>query len=90
VSATAAAKDSHGDELFFHELRRDGRPIVVLRGVASGTAAVVEADVYPLTEQVGGEPLHRPFPFATVAQAKRFADEALQALEHLGCTVAGS
>ena len=81
----SAAPVPEAHELFFHEVRREGRPLAVLRGLMTPNGAVVEAEIYPLSEQPGIEPLKRPFPFSTAQQATRFADEALASLEHLGC-----
>jgi hypothetical protein len=74
-------------EFFRHEVRRDGRGIVVLRGLRDGNAVVVEAEVYPRQDDLASEPLRRPFPFASEVQAMRFLEEALVALEYLGCVV---
>lgn len=82
--ATAGAGPS--PHLFAYEVRREGRPLVVLRGVlqGGGPALVVEAEV---TGPAGADPVVRPFPFATEQQARRFVDEALLTLEYLDCNV---
>lgn len=85
--APASGARRNAAPLFLHEVRRDGRPIVVLRGVRQGKGVVVEADVYPLVEKPVLEPLQRPFPFSSAAHASRFVEEALTALEYLGCVV---
>lgn len=86
-SAAPAPGGPSGADLFHHEVRRDGRVIVAFRGVASGSAAVVEASVFTPGDDPEREPLQRPFPFPSPHQAQRFVEEALVALEYLGCTV---
>lgn len=76
-----------GTELFRHEVRRDGRPVVTLRGVQATDGISVEAEIYPATDPPAPDPLLRPFHFASSEHASRFADEALVALEYLGCSV---
>lgn len=85
--AASAPAATSGAELFHHQARRDGRVIAAFRGVASGSAAVVEASVYAVGDENASEPLQRPFPFPSSLQAERFVEEALIALEYLGCTV---
>jgi hypothetical protein len=85
-NATAVSHDADvSRELFSYEVRREGRPLVVLRGMlqGSGPALVVSAEV----TRGDGDPVVRPFPFATEQQARRFVDEALVTLEYLDCTV---
>jgi hypothetical protein len=79
--------ETAGTQLFHHDVRRDARKIITFRGVASNGAVVVETEVYPLGDDLEAEPLRRPFPFPTPLQANRFVDEALVALEYLGCSV---
>ena len=86
MSTTAASTDTGAArELFAYEVRREGRPLVVLRGLlqGNGPALVVEAEV----TRTGAEAVVRPFPFATEQQARRFVDEALLTLEYLDCNV---
>ncbi len=75
-------------ELSVRTARKDGRQVVSLRSLERGGACIVECEVYP----VGGlaiDPLTPgPYAFATVPEASRFIDEALQALMYLGCDVA--
>lgn len=74
--------------LFTYELRRDGRRVALLRGVAAPDGGVVvQAEVTP--HQAGGAdaPVRRPFPFPTREHARRFVDEALVVFEYLGCDV---
>ena len=86
AAATAPAGTS-GAELFHHQARRGGKVVVSFRGIASGGAAIVETSVHPLGEESDTEALQRPFPFPSALQAERFVDEALIALEYLGCVV---
>jgi hypothetical protein len=75
-------------ELFIREIRKDGRALVVLRGVENGAGGVtVHSEVYPAGAKPGIEPRVRPFAFATREQALRFVDDALDALEYLNCYV---
>lgn len=85
MSAAAASATAH--EISYHEIRRDGRPLVTLRTVATAGGTVVETEVFPLTEGGSGDPLRRPFPFPSPLQAGRFVDEVLSSLEYLGCVV---
>jgi hypothetical protein len=75
-------------ELFAHEVRKDGRPIVILRGVAKdGGAVTVETKVYPVGAKVDVEPRQRPFAFGSAEQATRFVDDVLDSLEYLNCQI---
>jgi hypothetical protein len=75
-------------EFFLREVRKDGRPLVVLRGVQNDTGGVtVETEVFPAGAKPGIEPRLRPFAFATREQALRFVDDALDSLEYLNCHV---
>jgi hypothetical protein len=75
-------------ELFAHEARRDGRPIVILRGVArDGGGVTVETKVYPVGSKPDVEPRERPFAFGSAEQAARFVDDLLDSLEYLNCQI---
>jgi hypothetical protein len=75
-------------ELFAHEVRKEGRPIVVLRGVAKdGGAVTVETKVYPEGAKADVEPRQRPFAFGSAEQAARFVDDVLDSLEYLNCQI---
>jgi hypothetical protein len=75
-------------ELFGHELRKEGRPLVVLRGYsAEGGAVTVEATIHRLGSGPEDAPVVRPFPFTTAESAGRFVDEAMTSLQYLGCEV---
>lgn len=81
------AKTAGSSELFHHELRRDGKVVALLRGVAGENGAVtVETEVHPVT-LIGAEPQRQPFPFTSRDQAARFVEGVLDALQYLGCTV---
>jgi hypothetical protein len=75
------------EELDRRSARLDGREIVAMRCVEANGAFAIECDVYP----AGGlrvEPLRPgPYRFATRTDADAFIDEAVRALEHLGCEV---
>jgi hypothetical protein len=76
-----------GEDLDRRSARKDGREIVAMRCVETNGTFAIECDVYP----AGGlrvEPLRPgPYRFATRADADAFIDEAVRALEHLGCEV---
>ena len=77
------------DYLFAYEARKEGRTVAVLRGLAGVNGAVtVETKVYPVTAPANAEPQVRPYAFPTREQARRFVDEAILALEYLGCVLA--
>ena len=82
---TSAAGDA--STLFQHEIRRDGRMVAVLCARSTATGVTVESEVYPLNQPPGTGAVTRPFVFTTLDQARRFADEALQAFEYLNCSV---
>jgi len=84
----AAEAESTGREIFRYEARRDGRPVAVLRGVDAGGEVTVETEVFPVTQKADGEVVRRPFVFHSRDHARKFADDALTALEYLNCVVA--
>jgi hypothetical protein len=76
-----------GVELDRRSARKDGREIVALRCVEIHGGFTIECDVYPATG-LRVEPLRPgPYRFATRAEADSFIDEAIKALEYLGCDV---
>jgi hypothetical protein len=78
-------------ELFAHEIRRDGRPIVALRGIVKDSGTVtVETEVWPVSAKHDVEPRRRPFAFGSAEQATRFVDDALDSLEYLNCLIVDS
>lgn len=61
--------------------------MVALRGLDHGAACIVEVEVYP-TGGAGLEPMPLgPYTFDSLEDAVRFTEEALLALEYLGCSV---
>ena len=89
IGAEGAAAPTR--ELFVRQAIKDGRTVVALNGFELAGECVIQADVYPVTG-LGLEPLSLgPYTFATVDEAVGFTEEALLALEYLGCSVhAGS
>jgi len=78
-----AAKES-----FHRHAKKDGRRVVILRLFEREEQFVVECDVYP-TNSLRVEPLHPgPYNFGARDEATAFIEEALLALEYLGCDVA--
>ena len=58
------AQELSDRELFAHELRRDGRPVVTLRGIVKdGGSVTVETEVWPVGSKPNREPRRRPFAF---------------------------
>jgi hypothetical protein len=88
VSAPASTPEVH--EIFVYRAHREGRPVVILRGLQSpgSMGLTVEAEVHPIGSDARGPVLRRPYRFASRDQAMRFVDEALLALEYLDCSVA--
>lgn len=75
---------STGIELV-REVTRDGQRIARLRCYDLEGATIVEAEVLPQGESA---PVRRgPYRFATPPEAFRFVEEAVLALQYLGCTV---
>jgi hypothetical protein len=67
---------------------KDGRRLVRVRAVDRGNDVVVECIVYPASS-LRVEPLRPgPYVFASSAEATRFVEEIILALEYLGCDVA--
>ena len=73
--------------LFQHEVRRDGHVVATLRAHETADGVTVEAEVFPVTQAPGEPGVTRPFAFASLDHAHRFADDALVAFEYLNCTV---
>ena len=62
--------------------------MVRLIGIDADTDRIrVAAEVYPVDTAEGSEPQWRFYDFPTLAAAQHFADQALLALEYLGCVV---
>jgi hypothetical protein len=67
------------------EASREGRTVARLRCYDEDGATIVDAEVMP---QGAVQPMRRgPYRFATAPDAFRFLQEALLALQYLGCTV---
>jgi hypothetical protein len=81
-SGTKSAKES-----FHRHAKKDGRRVVILRLFERDEQFVVECDVYP-TNSLRVEPLHPgPYHFGCKYEAAAYIEEALLALEYLGCEV---
>lgn len=84
---TLHGSDAPVHQLFVRHVRKDDRPVVSLRALDQGEQCVVEVDVYPTTA-AGLEPMSLgPYSFESLDEAVRFTEDALLALEYLGCTV---
>jgi hypothetical protein len=67
------------------EATREGRRVALLRCYDGYGETVVEAEITPVR---GGDMVRRgPYRFASATEAFRFVQEALLALQYLGCTV---
>lgn len=75
-------------QLFVRRAVRDGRTVVLLRGLEVGGECAIQADVYP----VNGTGLDAvpvgAHTFPTLDDALTYVEEALLALEYLGCSIA--
>jgi hypothetical protein len=80
-------KTGDGKELFHRTAKKDGRRVVIMRCFDREDSCLVECDVYP-TNSLRVEPLHPgPYTFTTRDDASGFIEEALLALEYLGCDI---
>jgi hypothetical protein len=71
---------------FVREATQNGRRVVLLRCYDGIGATVVEAEVVPVGTET---PVARgPYRFANAHEAFRFVQEAMLALQYLGCNVA--
>jgi hypothetical protein len=76
------------ETLFAYEARRQVRVVVRVVGLQAGGDRIrVAAEIYPVDVPETNEPQRRFYDFPTRQKAQAFADEALLALEYLGCTV---
>ena len=76
-------------DFLHHEVRKGGDVVALFRGIRSDPGASVSTRVFPLTKPRGnGSAIDRSFAFPSVDQARAFVDEALVALEYLGCAIA--
>jgi hypothetical protein len=74
-------------ELGSRHALRDGRPVAVLRAVADGSGARVEALVYPVGLHQPDPVRPGPYLFTDEREAVSFLNEAADALAVLGCSV---
>ena len=80
-------KTADGKELFHRTAKKDGRRVVIMRCFDRDDTCIVECDVYP-TNSLRVEPLHPgPYNFGSRDEASAFIEEALLALEYLGCDI---
>lgn len=80
------AKPGKDGSFFSHDVRRAGKRVAHLRAVPGKAGITVEVEIHP-TGRPPGNPVQRPFDFASLEAAQRFADESLMALEYLDCEV---
>ena len=72
----------------FEIVAQDGRVVTRLYVMpGEGDAVRVQAEIYPVHAPENNEPQWRFFDFPTRKHAQEFVDEALMALEYLGCSV---
>jgi len=77
--------------LFAYEVRRSGRVVTRLVGIQADVDRIrVAAEIYPVDVPETSPPQRRFYDFPTRRNAQNFVDEALLALEYLGCTVTES
>ena len=87
VHMALQGSDPLAQQLFVRHARKDDRTVVALRGIDRGDECIVQVDVYP-TGAVGLDPMSLgPYTFDNLDEAVRFTEEALLALEYLGCSV---
>ena len=68
------------------EALKDGRRVALLRCYDAAGSTIVDAEIVPAGAH---DPVHRgPYHFASATDAFRFVQEALLALQYLGCSVA--
>jgi hypothetical protein len=87
VHMALQGSDPLAQQLFVRHARKDDRTVVALRGIDRGDECIVQVDVYPMGA-VGLDPMPLgPYSFDNLDEAVRFTEEALLALEYLGCSV---
>jgi hypothetical protein len=84
VSPDAAAGTING---LVSQVRKDGRPVVRIRCTDYGAQWVVECEVYPVDQLTVQPKTAGPYVFESSAEARRFIDESLLALQIFGCDV---
>ena len=75
------------DDGFARTARKEGRQVATLRRLALGAQFIVESDVYPVGTMRVDPMRPGPYIFATREEANAFIEQAIQALEYLGCEV---
>ena len=84
IETTSAAGAISG---LVSQVRKDGRPVVRMTCSDYGDRWVVECDVYPVNELTVAPKQAGPYVFASGAEARRFIDESLLALQIFGCEI---
>ena len=78
-----------GPPTLAYEARKGDERVMLLEAFGEPDGHVtVDAEVWPVRSEERDEPLLTSYRFATAALATKFVDEAMIALEYLGCTVA--
>ncbi len=87
--ASSAAPDHESRALFGYEATKGRRFIAGLYGFQSdeGPDVTLAAAIHSVHDPEDSEPQRQFFRLRSREQAQRFADEALTALEYLGCTI---
>jgi hypothetical protein len=82
------ANGSPAREVAVRSAKKEGRRLARIRCLDRGRDVIVECLIYPASSlQV--EPLRPgPYVFPSAAEATRFVDEIVLALEYLGCEIA--
>ena len=74
-------------DALWREARKDGRVVLTLRCARSGDGYVVAAEAFPLDGTLGTPPDRRSYSFDDRQDAELFVNDAVRALEYLGCTI---
>ena len=87
--APEARANRVGPQILAYEARKGNERVMLLEafGEPDGHVAV-DAEVWPVRSEERDTPLLASYRFANAALATKFVDEAMIALEYLGCTVA--
>jgi hypothetical protein len=93
--AVPIAPEAHANRvgppiLAYEATRGDGRVMLVEAFGEPDGHVTVDAEIWPVRAEKRSEPLLASYRFGSVAAATKFVDEAMIALEYLGCTVAKS
>jgi hypothetical protein len=87
AAAAPAAPLEAPRELFVRQVRKDGRPVALIRAVDHGDSCVVESEVHPAGRPAPAPVRPGPYTFANAHEAAAFVTEAVEALMYLGCDV---